>query len=211
VSLLLAGFIYALLSLDQNAAGPFLLSRPVVTGAAVGAALGNAPLGFAAGLMTELLSVSVPPVGLASGDVSVIGGLAALWSVEAFSQRGAALLLALGLAIPAGWAVTVLDRRIRRQNDRFGDWILGHLTEGRERVLWQALAVWAGLWFLKAWAMFIALGFLGQRLVDAALRFLPVRTLQGLDDGARFLPVAAFAAALGYFWNRLKPPQEGKP
>src|SRR5258707_3797725 len=117
--------MYALLSLDLIAVGPFLLSRPLVVGAAVGAALGNGPLGFSVGLAAELFSIAVPPVGLAAGDVAIVGGLAALWSVEAFSQRGAAPMLSLCLAILCGWGGTEADRWIPRPNDRFGDWILG--------------------------------------------------------------------------------------
>jgi mannose/fructose/N-acetylgalactosamine-specific phosphotransferase system component IIC len=210
MSVILAGFIYALLSLDQIAVGPFLLSRPVVVGSLVGAALGNGPLGFSVGLAVELLFISVPPVGLRSSDVSLVGGLAALWSIQAYSARDGAPLLALLLAAPCGWAVTEADRWVRRHNDRFGDWILGHLREGRERFLWEAFSLWAGLWFMKAWIVFLTFGFIGQALVDAGLRFLPLRVLAGLDAGTRLLPAACFAAAAGYFWNRLRPPRETK-
>jgi mannose/fructose/N-acetylgalactosamine-specific phosphotransferase system component IIC len=211
VSVLLAGLLYALLSLDHIAVGPFLLSRPVVAGTVVGAVLGNGPLGFTAGWIVELMFISVPPVGLVAEDISIVGALTALWTVEARSPRDAALLLSVILAVLCGRLVTEADRWVRRQNDKFGDWILGHLKEGRERILWKAFSVWAGLWFLKNWVVFAALGYLGQAAVDALLRFLPLRALTGLDAGARFLPLAAFAAAAAYFWNRLKPAREDRP
>jgi fructoselysine/glucoselysine PTS system EIIC component len=208
VSVILSGFVYALLSLDHIAMGPFLLSRPVVVGTLVGAALGNAPLGFSAGLAVELLFISVPPVGLRAADISIVGALAALWSVQAYAQRDAALLLSLALAAPCGWLATAGDRWVRRRNDVFGDWILGHLREGRERVLWKAFLLWVGLWFLKAWLFFIAFGFLGQSVVDALLARLPLGVLDALDRGTRLLPVACFAAAAAYFWDRLRPAGE---
>lgn len=208
---LFAGLIYAFLCLDHIAVGPFLFSRPVVVGAAVGWSLGNAPLGFSAGLATELLFISVPPVGLRSSNISVIGALAALWTVQAFAQREAALILSLSLSAFCGWLVTQADRWVRRQNDRFGDWITDHLKEGRERVLWKALFLWAALWFLKAWVFFVAFGFLGQAAVDGLLRHLPLHVLDALDAGARLLPVACFASAAAYFWDRFRPVREDKP
>lgn len=208
MNVIIAGLLYALLGLDQIAVGPFLLSRPVVVGSVIGAVLGNGPLGFSAGLAAELLFIAVPPVGLTAADLGIVGGLAAVWSLGASVHRDATLLVSLTLAAPCGWAVTEGDRWVRRHNDKFGDWVLGHLTEGRERILWEALALWAGLWFLKAWAVFAAFGFVGQGLVDGVMHVLPVRTLDGLDAGARLLPVAGFAAALSYFWGRLRPPRE---
>ena len=153
----------------------------------------------------------MPPVGLASADLSIVGALAALWSIQASAHREATLLISLLLAAPCGWAVTEGDRWVRRHNDKFGDWILGHLKEGRERVLWKALALWAGLWFAKSWVAFVALGFLGQEIVNGLLNHLPVRVLYGLDAGARFLPAACFAAALSYFWGRLRPRRAEAP
>lgn len=207
----LAGLIYAALSLDHIAVGPFLLSRPVVAGALIGLFLGNGPLGFSAGLVAELLFLSVPPVGLRSSNISIIGGLAALWSVQAYAQRDAALVISLILASLCGWGVTRVEAWARRQNDRFGGWVQDHLKEGRERVLWKAFALWMGLWFLKAWAFFVALGVLGQSAVDAALRTLPLHALEKLDAGAGLLPAACFASAAAYFWGRVRPVVEEKP
>ena len=205
---LTVGLVYAVLNLDHIAVGPFLFSRPVVVGSVVGAVLGNAPLGFSAGLSAQLMLISLPASGPAAVvDLALVGGLAALWAVDAWASRGAALTLSLLLAMPAGWAAGRVDVWIRRQNDRMGDWILERLTRGRERVLWKALAFWSALWFVKAWAVFSAVGCLGQRAVDLLLQHLPLRLLESLDRGADMLPIIGFSAALVHFWNRLTPPR----
>jgi mannose/fructose/N-acetylgalactosamine-specific phosphotransferase system component IIC len=205
---LTVGLIFAVLNLDHIAVGPFLLSRPVVVGSAIGAALGNAPLGFTAGLSVELMLISVPSSGPAAAvDLALAGGLAALWSVDAWASRGAALTLSLLLAMPAGWAAARADRWIRRQNDLMGDWILERLTRGRERILWKALAFWSVLWFVKAWAVFAAAGCGGQVIVDVLLRHLPLPLLERFDRSADLLPIIGFSAVLVHFWNRLTPPR----
>jgi mannose/fructose/N-acetylgalactosamine-specific phosphotransferase system component IIC len=208
---LLAGLVYAFLNLDQIAVGPFLLSRPLVVGSIIGAVLGNAPLGFTAGLSAELMLISVPSSGPAATDLALIGGLAAFWAVEAYASRGAAVVLALLLAVPCGWASRRADLLIRRQNDRFGDWIVDGLTAGRERILWKALATWSALWFVKAWVVFAAVSFLGLKVVDWCLNRFPLRVLDGLDRGADLFLVVGFAAALSHFWGRLRPVRTEQP
>ena len=210
MTFLLAGFVYAFLNLDQIAVGPFLLSRPLVVGSVIGAVLGNAPLGFTAGLSAELMLISVPSSGPAA-DLSLVGGLAALWAVEAYASRGAAVVLSLLLAVPCGWASRRADLLIRRQNDRFGDWIVDGLTAGRERILWKALAAWSTLSFVKAWVIFSAVSFLGMKVVDGFLSRLPPRILDGLDRGADLFLVVGFAAALSHFWGRLSPVRTDQP
>lgn len=102
----LAAAALALVELDSNAAGQFMLSRPIVVGPILGLAFAAPATGLELGLLFELFSLEELPVG-------------ASLPLNATVAAGSALLLALGpapvapeLAFPAGLILGWLHRRL---------------------------------------------------------------------------------------------------
>jgi fructoselysine and glucoselysine-specific PTS system IIC component len=77
----------ALLNLDRQACGPFMLGRPLVTGLFLGLAAGRADLGVWMGLSAELLWLAVLPLG---GQITPNASLAVSAAFIAWVKSGLA-------------------------------------------------------------------------------------------------------------------------
>jgi mannose/fructose/N-acetylgalactosamine-specific phosphotransferase system component IIC len=200
--LALSGVLYAFLSLDHIAAGHFMLSRPIVVGPLVGWALGDGGLGLLAGIIVELMWVHVIPVGIWPVDTTAMAGLSITWTIVSGYAGRPALVVALLMALPAGMIVRYVDIAIRRRNEIFIPWITRRLEAGDETVLWKAVSIGIFLWFVKAWVLFVVLGFAGQFIVDQVLVRCPARLWAGLDFAGRTLPLLALGSVMNYFFTR---------
>jgi mannose/fructose/N-acetylgalactosamine-specific phosphotransferase system component IIC len=203
VEMIAAGALYAALALDHIAVGQFMVSRPLVVGPLLGLYFGDPVLGLLAGAAAELLWVHVIPVGLWPIDSTVVAALAVSWTLSSQQPGRATLVLALALAIPCGVFARHADIWFRRQNARFLPWIGARLAAGDEGVLARAVALSLALWFLKAWALFCALGVAGAWAVDALAALCPPRIMLSLDFAGRVLPLLGFAVVLNYFVERI--------
>jgi mannose/fructose/N-acetylgalactosamine-specific phosphotransferase system component IIC len=106
-----------LLGLDGTSVGQFMVSRPIVTGAIVGWALGEPTLGLAIGAMLELyLIVSFPTGGsrFPEGSTATVVAVAAAGGVEA----AGAVPLAIGVGLVWGQVGGASITRLRQLNSR---------------------------------------------------------------------------------------------
>lgn len=111
----------ALINLDRQTFGPFMLSRPLVSGLLVGVVLGCPTAGLTIGLWTELLWLAVLPLG---GHIPPNGGLAVSLMLTAYAlavdaqafsaESKAGLLAAFVLVAPVARLATVIERLSRR-------------------------------------------------------------------------------------------------
>lgn len=110
---LLAGWA----ALDGTAAGQFMISRPMVTGALAGFILGDPPTGLLTGAILELLHLGSLPVG---GARLPEPGPAAVPAAAAAILLGGGGGLALGLAwgVVGGWLGGLSVVAHRRWNER---------------------------------------------------------------------------------------------
>lgn len=187
-ALLAAAAFTAVVELDASAAGQFMVSRPIVLGPVLGAALGQPGLGAGLGILCELLSLEDLPVG---------GKL----PLNATVAVGAALILALGpspvtpeLALPvglaAGWGHGRWDGFLRRRRAGLNAVVEGRLSQGLEPRL-GALA--AGQLLRQAAGTFALL--LAILLCRGALRRSWLVFPESLHSGLRFgLAVAPWPA-----------------
>lgn len=96
-----------IVALDTTAAFQIMISHPLVSGSVVGLLLGNFPLGFAIGIILELIWLNELPIGAASFAEGNIGGTVAAASailvVEETSRSSPSIALALLLSVLISW------------------------------------------------------------------------------------------------------------
>jgi mannose/fructose/N-acetylgalactosamine-specific phosphotransferase system component IIC len=197
------GALYAALTLDRGAAGPFLFSRPLVIGPILGYAWNSPAWGLWIGAVCELLWLGVIPVGVSALDPGLVAAWTLHWTltVPAPGQSGA--VVGLMVAVPMALAVRPFDAGVRRLNENFSTLAWRTLDRGREWGLWAALLLSMAVLFLKAWFVF----WLGAWGGEAAVRWLvqrsPMVALEGLDFAGQWLPLLGVCVAINHFLDRL--------
>lgn len=112
----------ALLNLDRQVCGPFMVSRPIMTGFVIGLMIGEISYGIWLGLAVELLWLAILPLG---GQVTPNAGLAVsaaliAWIGSSFAPAVGAFQTHAGLALSFAtvpfwaWAFTLIDKICRR-------------------------------------------------------------------------------------------------
>ncbi|HAH06024.1 MAG TPA: hypothetical protein DCM05_05755 [Elusimicrobia bacterium] len=128
----------ALLETDGVYVGQWMLSRPVVAGPLVGAALGAGFTGVAFGAVFEALSLEASPVGSFVPMNGTVGAVCAVLLCAGPEALPPAAALPAGLAL--GLGVSALERLLRDRR--------AALSQEAERSLRSARRVpWAGLLF----------------------------------------------------------------
>lgn len=117
----------AILALDAAMVGQFMFSQPLVVGAVFGYLLGDISSGLMIGAMLQLLWLGVLPVGAhVPSDHTVTGGITTGLAIMLMQKYGMAfgpsLVLALGIAIPAGVLSGKVDILVRHLNSRIAGW-----------------------------------------------------------------------------------------
>lgn len=191
----------AFLVLGHAMVGPLMVSQPLVLGFFFGAAMGDLPNGLLMGAVIQMIWIGVLPVGAhIPFEYPVTSGIAiplALHSMR-HAQVGlpVSLVVALGLAIPAGFLATRLDRLVRHLNNR--------VVEQAERLaekgsLWGiGWAGWLGLlgtWIRNFLVFWVWLG-PGAGLAAWLFRNLPAPAVKGLAAVFWILPALPFAVML---------------
>ncbi len=166
-----------LVALDTTAAFQVLISHPLVSGAVIGLLLGNFPLGFAIGVILELVWLAEFPVGAAPFSEGNIGAaVAAAAAIIAADRTGRpeisesfALLVGVLMSMIGGHLVVLL----RRANGRLYQNILDNkkLTiKMVERYHFSAIV----LAFLSGMLLTsISVAFFGFLFLPAIIAYLP--------------------------------------
>ncbi len=184
----------AVLGADQAAGPQWMLSQPVVAGAAAGALAGQPQVGLLVGLWAQLAWNGAVPVGsrphpdVSGGTLAGVLAGAALAASEGW-LRGSVAGIAVALA--AGWLGTWLAFWNRRLNSGWTSWVLAGPDEAErarrvraaQRLGWLGTAAVSGAWVLVA-------GLAGLAAARAALPWLP-------DAGGRGGALPALAWGLG--------------
>jgi mannose/fructose/N-acetylgalactosamine-specific phosphotransferase system component IIC len=199
---LLAGSVYAALSLDHFMAGPFLFSRPLAIGSAMGLLFGRLPEGVALGLLGESLWVVVPPAGPSHWDVGFSVALAAVWVFPFPSWSGGvplpgwALSAAFLVAIPFAVMGRRLDAWLRRRMRLFSERALAGIARGVAGPLRAGVVLAGVVWGLKSGAMFFVAESIGGALCRAAFENIPGPVADGLSRAWRLWPALGAAAVI---------------
>ncbi len=194
--LVLGALAAAAAELDVACVGQFMLSRPLVLGGALGAALGRARLGAGVGILCELFSLAELPVG------SHVPLNATVATASAILMIAGAAPVPLEAAFPAGLFLGWVHRRaetlLRRRRDRLGALVEGRLARGQEPALGRLAAGEAAKEFLLT-AGVLAAGLALRAPLRGGLTIAPEAVRAGLNIGLALSPWLAAAALLQSF------------
>lgn len=183
--------------LDVASVGPFLLSRPVVLGPLLGAALGEPARGAALGAALELTSLRALPVGGAlSWNAAVAAGTAVLLAA---GPSRLPLEGAFFVGLLAGRLHQAAETRLRLARAAYGRAAERDAAKGRSLLgayLASSLAAQFVMTALLAWATLrlaqpVWEGLSGWRVLDGALRTV-----------FYVLPWACLGSTMASLWRR---------
>jgi mannose/fructose/N-acetylgalactosamine-specific phosphotransferase system component IIC len=206
---LLSALLYGVLSIDHFAVGPFLLSRPLVLGALLGALWGRPAEGLALGLLGESLWVVVPPAGPSQWDTGLAVALACVWAfspvgaVPAQSPRGAYLAVAFLASVPFAVVARRVDVWLRRNTRVLADYARAGFNHGVSGPFWRGLVFSMVLWGFKSLVVFFVAETLGALLCGAVFPRLTGPLAEGLDQAWRLWPALGAATLWHLFFGRL--------
>ncbi|MBI5548159.1 MAG: PTS sugar transporter subunit IIC [Deltaproteobacteria bacterium] len=198
----LAALLSGLLALERKAFLQAMLSRPLVTGALLGAILGHPLEGVAIGAALELFYLGAVNMGASLPDNELFTTVAAVSCACALAGRVADLTFpaTLACAALATLPTAKLGKVTDRLSERLNGWIASLVEgEGDERRIRTGLRHnLYGLWmpFLVAAAACVAGAFAGKLVLPLLLTLGPAGLPRGLAMAwGAFLLVAAAAAA----------------
>jgi len=203
----------ALLNLDRQVFGPFMLGRPLVAGLILGLAAGQADFGIWLGLSAELLWLAAMPLG---GQITPNAGLAVSAAFIAWAQSGwvadaegwfvqATLVIAF-LTVP-GWAkaMGLIDLACRRLIPPVLARVRADLAGGREPRFTRRNLY--GLLFnlLLSGAVLAAAAFINIQVIGAAASLAPRAVLENLGFIFKLLPFAGLLGMAVFLEARIFP------
>lgn len=191
----------AIISIDITAYGQFMISRPIFCGPLFGWLTGDVQTGLWVGMITELIWVSVIPMGTSvPADTTSIAILTVLWSHMTFPGQKAAVITAMVLSIPAGILFRRLDIATRTLNVRLAHWIEDGVRAGQFGRVRTGVLAGIGLFFMQAALFYFLLVYAGRTVMLLVFPQLPNEVLAGFTMAWRLLPVAGFGMFLVNFW-----------
>lgn len=191
----------AIISIDITAYGQFMVSRPIFCAPLFGWLTGDVQTGLWVGMITELIWVSVIPMGTSvPADTTSIAILTVLWSQMSFPGQKAAVITAMVFAIPAGILFRRMDIASRTLNVRVAHWMEEGVRAGNIGRVNTGVFVGIGLFFVKALLFYFLLTYAGRTVMLLVFPQLPNEVLAGFTMAWRLLPVAGFGMFLVNFW-----------
>ncbi len=192
----------ALLSLDITAFGQFMISRPIVCATFVGYLLGDVKTGLWMGMTVELIWIGSIPMGAAIPlETTAVAILSVVWGLHALPFDRAGVIIALALSIPAGMLFRRVDILVRYANVRIMHWVEEGVMAGKEKRTSLGIYAGLGLFFLKAFILYIVLFYPGIWLTEFVYHYLPGHVLVGLRLAWMLLPVLGLGLLLVNFRN----------
>lgn len=192
----LAAAAVAVLELDATAAGQFMVSRPIVLGPLLGAALGDLSLGGRLGALCELFSISERPLGAHLPPNAAVAAAAAVLLALGPSQANAALAFPAGLA--AGWLHARVEGALRRGRDRAGFQVDKRLARGEDPGLGRLAAIELGKQAVMTFGV-LAVALLAGPWLSLLWAGLAQASAAGLRLGLDLAPWIGLAALLRSF------------
>lgn len=191
----------ALIALDHAMLGQFMISQPLVLGGIFGFALGDMQSGLLIGTMVQLIWIGILPVGaFIPSDHTVTGGLTICIALFLMQQCQASIqiatIVALAIAIPAGYFSGKLDILIRHLNSRWNQMALSRLDQKGEGLV--SLLNNMGLVFSFLRNVCIYLIWLGPLalLLKKLFPLLPPVLTRGFEFAFWLLPTVSLAVML---------------
>ncbi len=195
-SLLIPILVGATLNLDKQACGPFMLSRPLVTGFAIGLATGELGFGTWMGLSVELLWLAALPLGgrlIPNAGLAVSAALIA-WVGSGFAPAVGAYLTEAGLVI--SFLTVPLWARAFTFIEPFNRRLVGprlaqaraDLAEGRDPQFFRRNLLGLGSTFLTSLLALAAAVAVNTLLLHLAVRLAPEMVLLNLRFLFTFVP-----------------------
>lgn len=193
----------AILNLDRQVFGPFMLNRPLVVGLLIGVAIGDFHRGVWMGLSVELLWLSVAPLG---GSITPNAGLAVTAALAAWAGQGLfsgtgfpppneagplsrAALVLLFITVPVWVKVfTALDKITRLAVPRQLEAVRADLAAGREPHFFRRNIVGLGLNFVAGLAALLLAVPANMFFLKFVAIFMPPAFLASLGRAFGFIP-----------------------
>ncbi len=165
ITSILGGFFVS----DATAVGQFMISRPIFCGPVIGLILGNMPAGLYAGMIMELLWVSVVPLGNAvPPDATIVAISVTYLSAITGKDYGVGYILFLLLClVPAGILFKKIDMMHRNYNIKLSHKLDENINKGNISYVNKVIYIGTLFFIIKA-AFFLFLVLL------AGERFLPI-------------------------------------
>lgn len=168
------------------------LYQPIVSGAVVGAILGDLQTGLIVGGTYQLMTIGNMPVGGAQPPNAVIGGImAVVFAISTNLDAGAAVGLAVPFSLIGQYCVTILFTimsPLMAKADKYAE--VGD-DKGIEKINYLAMAA-LGLFF----AVVVVIGVVGGELVGTKLSELSTDyawIMNGLSAGGKMMRYVGFA------------------
>jgi mannose/fructose/N-acetylgalactosamine-specific phosphotransferase system component IIC len=197
-----------IVALDTTAVLQVMISRPIVACTVVGLILGNAPLGFAIGILLELLYISELHVGAAKFVESNVGSVAAaaiaVLTIRQLPDRTnmvIVLSLMLAVLISAGGGVLVNFMRIVNTRN------YSRLLERRQLKPWHInMAQLTGVCmaFLLGFICVLVTTIVIMQVMPKIIHLLPVRYDKILEPAIGGLLAAECVFLAHMFWTQTR-------
>jgi len=199
MSVILSSLIGGLLIADATALGQMMFSRPIFAGPLIGFITGDLQAGLYAGMIMELVWITVIPLGnVIPPDASVVAIASA--AIASGGEPGRAyLVFIILLLVPFGIFFKKLDMIQREFNVYFTHKTEVKLEEGDTSYIGRAVLESSLLFFLKGFIFLILLIGAGRRIFPELFALIPDKGLTSLEDVFFVLPAVGFGTAITTF------------
>ena len=204
---LMAGLVFlgALLNLDRQVCGPFMLGRPLMAGLVLGLAAGEVGYGVWLGLSAELLWLAALPLG---GRITPNAGLAVsaafiAWLNSGLPSAGPSALVLAFLTVPV-WAkaMNLIDHLCRRLTPKLLARVQAGLAAGREPPFMRLNLSGLALTLVLSAAVLSAAALLNIQVIRAAVCLAPQAMLMNLGFMFKLLPFAGLTGMAVFLETR---------
>lgn len=192
--LLLLAVVGAVVALDSVQVGQVMISRPIVVGPLSGAILGDVETGLWVGALTELVWISILPVGAYTPPDSTLATFAAVAAAVPWGGGAPAVAAGIAVGVPVGVVGRRVDMRLRHRMTRTSERVSAALEAGRIPPLGAEILSGCAGPAAKTFLLVLATGILARIAADPVRDLLARATVaRGLATGVALLPAVGFA------------------
>lgn len=171
------------------------LYQPIVSGAVVGAILGDLQTGLIVGGTYQLIQIGSMPIGGAQPPNAVIGGImAVVFAVSSKLDPAAAVGLAVPFALIGQYSVTILFTVMSPLMSKADKYAEKADTKGIERINYLAMAALGGFFALVVVIGLIGGNAAGDKLSELSTQYAGI--MNGLSAAGKMMRYVGFAILL---------------